>query len=229
MRANTDRTQDGIEVYRDRVSVLVDEYIDTLNDPEQLYNPQTAYFNGLIKYIHNNYFKRIKLDYSDIDNLDDIWDMYTSLCYKFNRYPTMIDYSMLIGISRDTIRTWIQGEYRAYKYYTVDGEEIRDFAAWRLNHRDAEFVKKPSSAHSTTAKKWMAECENALLRGAAEGNKVGCIFMLKANYGYTETAPVPAINPHQQALAVAELPKLGALNRAEIPENSLPDSSADGG
>ena len=43
------------------------------------------------------------------------------------------------------------------------------------------------SAHSRTVKKWRKECESSLVDGATERNSVGCIFALKANYGYTET------------------------------------------
>lgn len=209
MKANTDKAQNGAELYTHRIKELADEYINALDDPEQIYNPQTAYFNGMIKYIYNNYFKFNTIDYSDIEYMDSIWDIYTGLCYKYNKYPTIIEFCLLINISRDTLWEWKKEQTRAYKYYTVDDMEIKDFPAWRLNHQNEEYRKESSTTHSDTVKKWLAECENALFRGAAEGNKVGCIFALKANYGYTETAPVQAVNPHQKALTDAELPRLG--------------------
>lgn len=212
MRSNTDQTKDGIEVYTHKIQELADEYINTLDDPDLIYNPQTSFFNGMIKYIYNNYFKHNPIDYSDIEHMDSIWDIYTGLCYKYNKYPTIIEFCLLINISRDTLWEWKKENTRKYKYYTVDGTEIKDFPAWRLNHQNEEYTKELSTTHSDTVKKWLAECENALFRGAAEGNKVGCIFALKANYGYTETAPVQIVNQHQQALTTAELPKLGAEN-----------------
>lgn len=224
MKANTDKAQDGTELYTHKIKELADEYISTLDDPEQIYNPQTAIFNGMIKYIYNNYFKYIKLDYSDIEYLDNIWDIYTGLCYKYNKYPTIIEFCLLINISRDTLWEWKKEQTRAYKYYTVDGVEIKDFPAWKLNHQTEEYTKESSTSHADTVKKWLAECENALFRGAAEGNKVGCIFALKANYGYTETAPVQAVNPHQRALTDAELPRLGGGNCTENANNLLIDS-----
>jgi hypothetical protein len=33
---------------------------------------------------------------------------------------------------------------------------------------------------------WLRECELALVDGATEQNSIGCIFALKANYGYVE-------------------------------------------
>ncbi len=196
MKANTVKTADGTELYLHRIQELADEYIDSLNNPEDIYNNNTM-FNGMIKYINNNYFKYNPVDYADIESIDNIWDIYTSLCYKYNKYPTIIEFCLLINISRDTVWDWKKETTRAYKYYTLDGMEIKDLPAWRINHPTEDYKQEPSTSHSDTVKKWLAECENALFRGAAEGNKVGCIFALKANYGYTETAPVPTVNPHQ--------------------------------
>ena len=80
----------------------------------------------------------------------------------------------MIGVNNDTINAWKNGEYR----------------------------NGPGSLHSRTVKKWLAECESALLDGAVENNGIGCIFALKANYGYTETAPaqVPYSGDRRQSL-----------------------------
>lgn len=197
MKTNTVKTEDGTELYLHRIQELADEYINSLDDPSLIYNPQTSFFNGMIKYINNNYFKYNPVDYADIEHIDSIWDIYTSLCYKYNKYPTIIEFCLLINISRDTVWEWKKSNTRAYKYYTEDGGQIKDIASWKTNHPNEGYRQEPSTTHSDTVKKWLAECENALFRGAAEGNKVGCIFALKANYGYTETAPVPVANPHQ--------------------------------
>lgn len=209
MKPNTEKASNGAEIYRHEIQRLADEYISTLEDPGTIYNPQTSFFNGMIKYINNNYFKYNPVDYADIEHIDSIWDIYTSLCYKYNKYPTIIEFCLLININRETVTSWKNENTRNYKYYTADGEEIRDIAGWKLNHLGEDYRQELSTSHSNTVKKWLAECENALFRGAAEGNKVGCIFALKANYGYTETAPVPVQNPNQRVLTAAELPKLG--------------------
>lgn len=203
VRDNTNRTQDGQEIYTHQIKAIADEYINTLDNPDDIYNNNTL-FNGLIKYIYNNYFKYNSIDYADIEHIDSIWDIYTSLCYKYNKYPTIIEFCLMINISRDTIWDWKKENTRRYIYYTKDGERIKDIAGWKLNHPDEEYRQEPSHSHSDTVKKWLAECENNLFRGAAEGNKVGCIFVLKANYGYTETAPIPAQNPHQVASRTPE-------------------------
>lgn len=208
MRDNTEQAQDGQEIYTHKIKSLADEYINTLDNPEDIYNNNTL-FNGLVKYIYNNYFKYNPIDYADIEYIDSIWDIYTSLCYKYNKYPTIIEFCLMININRETVTSWKNENTRNYKYYTTDGQEIKDIAGWKLNHPGEKYRQELSTSHSNTVKKWLAECENNLFRGAAEGNKVGCIFALKANYGYTETAPVPVQNQNQRVLAVDELPKLG--------------------
>ena len=169
--ANMVRAENGAEIYETRIHELADEYINNLDDPESI-NNNPSLFTGMIKYIYKYLFKPGKkdkvlynsntvLDTGDIGLLDDIWEIYTSLCYRYNKRPTLLNFSLLIGIGNDVINSGIRGEYRAGQ----DGA---------------------SSPHCQTAKKWKAECESSLVDGATERNSVGCIFALKANYGYTE-------------------------------------------
>lgn len=170
--ANTVRAERGIEVYETRIHELADDYINSLDDPEKI-NNNPSVFTGMIKYIYKHLFKPRKndkvlynantiLDTGNIDLLNNIWDVYTELCYKYNKRPTILNFSLMIGVDNRTIDTWRRGEFRA-------GED------------------GASSAHSLTVKKWLSECESSLLDGATERNSVGCIFALKSNYGYTET------------------------------------------
>lgn len=170
--ANMVRAERGIEVYETRIHELADDYINSLDDPEKI-NNNPSVFTGMIKYIYKHLFKPRKndkvlynantiLDTGNIDLLNNIWDVYTELCYKYNKRPTILNFSLMIGVDNRTIDTWRRGEFRA-------GED------------------GASSAHSQTVKKWLSECESSLLDGATERNSVGCIFALKSNYGYTET------------------------------------------
>ena len=67
----------------------------------------------------------------------------------------------MTGISRETFDTWRNGE-----------------------------VRGANRQYSDTVKKWLAECESSLEDGAIEGNSIGCIFGLKANYQWRETSPI---------------------------------------
>ena len=118
------------------------------------------------------------------------------MVYKYSKRPTILNFSLMIGVDNTTILSWKDGEYRS------GGEGA-------------------SSERSRTVKKWYAECESSLLDGATERNSVGCIFALKANYGYTETPQrVEIVNgqtPDQVAADIAAR-HIGQAKRPELPD-----------
>ena len=209
---NTVRAENGTEVYESRIHELADDYINTLTDPDSI-NNNPSLFTGMIKYIYKYLFKPKRndkvlynsnsvLDTGDIELLDNIWNIYTELCYRYNKRPTLLNFSLLVGIGNDVFNSWIRGEYRA-------GEN------------------GASSPHCQTAKKWKAECESSLVDGATERNSVGCIFALKANYGYTETPQrIEITGTNTPALSQEDIRQIADQARKEsIPEllDSLPD------
>ena len=198
---NTVRAENGVEIYETKIHEYADEYINTLNDPESI-NNNPSLFTGMIKYIYKHLFKNNPVNNDDISVLDNIFDIYTELCYRYNKRPTLLNFSLLVGISNDTFNAWKNGEYRA-------GEG------------------GASSAHSLTVKKWLKECESSLVDGATERNSVGCIFALKANYGYTETPQrIEITGANTPALSQEDIRQIADQARKEsIPEllDSLPD------
>ena len=203
--ANTVRAENGAEVYETKIHELADDYINTLTDPDSI-NNNPSLFTGMIKYIYKYLFKPKRndkvlynsnsvLDTGDIELLDNIWNIYTELCYRYNKRPTLLNFSLLVGIGNDVFNSWIRGEYRA-------GEN------------------GASSPHCQTAKKWKAECESSLVDGATERNSVGCIFALKANYGYTET-------PQQIVIAGANAPALSQEDIRQIADQARKESLPD--
>ena len=200
--SNTVRAENGAEVYESRIHELADDYINTLTDPDSI-NNNPSLFTGMIKYIYKYLFKPKRndkvlynsnsvLDTGDIELLDNIWNIYTELCYRYNKRPTLLNFSLLVGIGNDVFNSWIRGEYRA-------GEN------------------GASSPHCQTAKKWKAECESSLVDGATERNSVGCIFALKANYGYTET-------PQRIEIAGANTPALSQEDIRQIADQARKES-----
>ena len=199
--SNTVRAENGAEIYETKIHYFADEYINTLSDPESI-NNNPSLFTGMIKYIYKYLFKNNPVNNDDITVLDNIFDVYTELCYRYNKRPTLLNFSLLVGISNDTFNAWKNGEYRA-------GEG------------------GASSAHSLTVKKWLKECESSLVDGATERNSVGCIFALKANYGYTETPQrIEITGANAPALSQEDIRQIADQARKEsIPEliEGLPD------
>lgn len=202
--ANTIKTSQGIEVYESKIHELVDEYISDLDNPDDI-KTNRGLFTGMIKYLYMQYFKHNSLDYNDIELLDNIFNIYTSLCYRYGKRPTLLNFSIMIGISMDTLNSWKREETRGYIYFDSMGDRIYDFPAWRLHHPNEDYRQEISSSHSETVKKWLKECESTLVDGAIESNSIGCIFALKANYGYVETAQRIEISTKDQVKSVDQI------------------------
>lgn len=174
MKNNTVVANDGSEIYTDDMFYYADEYINTLRNPDDIYTSNV--FTGLIKYIKRN----VKFDkdiYEDIDVLNNIWEVYTELVYKYNHKPTIEEFSLLIGIHRDTIYSWMNGETRKDDYSVELG-----------------------TSRSDTIKKWQDECRLGRYKSAASGN-VGGIFLCKAVDGMTDNAPVQVVIQEQHRTA----------------------------
>lgn len=165
MTYNTIRTPDSVEVYEHDINILCDQYISDLENPDMVYNNNKSCFNGMLKHIARNYFVYNPLDYKDIHHIDSMFGIYTSLCYRYLKKPTILGFCVMCNISPDVYTSWSNGEYNGEKL----NQEFTDFA-----------------------KRSRAECQSAVYDGAIEQNSVGCIFALKSVYGYTETAPAPA-------------------------------------
>ena len=202
--ANTIKVSESIEVYESKIFELVDEYISDLDNPDDI-KTNRSLFTGMVKYLYMQYFKNTSIDYDDIDLLDSIFNIYTSLCYKYSKRPTLLNFSIMIGISMDTLNSWKREETRGFIYFDDKGDRIYDLPAWRLHHPNEDYRQEISSSHSETVKKWLKECESTLVDGAIENNSIGCIFALKANYGYVETAQRIEISTKDQVKSVDQI------------------------
>lgn len=191
---NTVRAENGAEIYETKIHYFADEYINNLSDPDSI-NNNPSLFTGMVKYIYRHLFKNNPINNDDIGLIDNIWNIYTELCYKYSKRPTLLNFSLLVGINNDTFNAWKNEEYRR-------GEN------------------GASSEHSRTVKKWLSECESSLVDGATERNSVGCIFALKANYGYTET-------PQRIEITGAQAPALSQDEIHQIAEQAAQTSTTE--
>lgn len=175
---NTVKAENGVEIYLDQFYEIADDYISTLNNPDDLYGSKGNCFTGMIKYINMHLIRKNKDNIcADLDALNKIWDMYTILTYRYNQKPYIEEFAILLGISRDTIYSWGNGETRA------------------------DYSEELGSSRSDTIKKWQEECQTGRRKGASAGS-IGDIFLCKAVDGMVETAPaqVPYSGDQRQSL-----------------------------
>lgn len=166
--AEHDQERTQAEVYQDQIYFLVDDFNEREypNKSQEELKQDRAYFPQLIDYLYNSYIKGLlhtdttKRSYKEnkynIQQLDYIFNIYKSLVYKykFNNRPTIIEFSLLCGINKDTINNWSAGR------------NTNSFATPEYNQ---------------TVKKWVDCCQAALIDG--NGEYVKEIFLLKACHG----------------------------------------------
>lgn len=215
MKDNTEIAYNGAKVYTNRIQELADEFINNqLDDKQREEMPNNSNtFMAMILYISDNI---PKVDNNDIQQLDNIFNIYTRLCVKYNMLPTLESFSMLININPGTLSNWSSGALRSTVYYDSKGKYIKDFAAWQLNHRGEQYRAEPSTAHSEAVKKWKNICKNFLINSLqnSRGTDANKIFIAKAAYGMVETAPIPVANQEQHRTAeqiAADYSTAGAL------------------
>lgn len=209
--SNTVKAENGAEVYEHRIYELADDYIfktfkdDCSDDEIKTLMRKSQPFKGMLKHIYNNLFKikdndikynnkNSSIDYGNIDLLNDLWGIYTSLCYKYLQNPTLLNFSIFTGIDQTTFDSWKNEDYRS----GADGA---------------------SSEHSKSYKKWLKECESALYDTAMTGNP-GAMFLLKSNYGYTET-------PQRIEITGSGSPALSQNDIKQIADMAINDSIPD--
>lgn len=202
MKDNTVIANNGVEIYTDKINELADEYIscELTEERQQEIYTNNSIFTAMMLYIADRIDKP---DNNDIQLLDNIFNIYIRLCTKYDKLPTLERFCMLININPGTLSDWSSGVVRSNIYYDSEGNYIKDFAAWQLNHRGEQYRVEPSTAHSETVKKWKNICKSFLVDSLqnSKGVDANKIFIAKAAYGMVETAPVPVQNTEQHRTA----------------------------
>lgn len=200
-RHNTTKIDENIEVYENNIYMLTDEYIDSLPDPNNIYNRIT--FSGLMNYIYKNLFKPSNtdiiqnnrnsiIDYSNIELLMDVYNIFIDLCSKYKQEYTKNKFLTMIGMSNDTIRNWEKG----IKVPDVKG--------------------KPRDAWVAFAKKIGENSEKALSDSMLQGNLMA-YAQLKCWYNWEE-------QPQKIIVNNGSAPVLSDQEIAEIAQDKSKDS-----
>ncbi len=136
MNDNTVRAEHGIEIYENKISEYLDQYILEKNVEDMSKEPQSKW-NAALIYIYKAVFKnnreRLKGPDKDTYNdklINDICDIYIELCYEYDKEVSINGFCFLTGINTDTVYTWGSGERRSgsscsdvYKKLVKNNEE----------------------------------------------------------------------------------------------------------
>jgi hypothetical protein len=193
-------------IYQNNIYALVDDV-----KQESLYEGLTdrelkqdkSFFSALVQYLYNSYIgdllgnkdRTTKTVYPDIDILNDLFNIYIDLVirYKWNNRPTILEFSILTGISRDTYYKWLKGDFDNNISTTDKRRHI-------------------TSRYTNTVRKWSELCESALVDGC--GDTIKELFLLKSKYGYREAdKDINITVEHKQLVSAEELPRLIDLEK----------------
>ena len=167
---NTILTDTQIEIYRNEIDILCDNYIHSLPDENMIY--KSTVFSGMLNYLYRNKIKYIIEQYRKDNNLNDYYNnydlldvifnnIYIDICTRFNIVPSIIQFSVFVNVDNGTLSDIKSGVYR-------------------------DNGSKVNPINCQTVKKWYATCESMLLSKATNENSIGSIFALKSNFGYVE-------------------------------------------
>ena len=111
-------TEEKTEVYNNAIEEAISQYcIDHNLEQKDLYAMDQSRWNSVLMYIYQYAFKPVDTDkrqynehsninYSDIDLLKSVCNIYINLCYEYSKEISILGFSKLTGINPDTIYTW---------------------------------------------------------------------------------------------------------------------------
>ena len=111
-------TEEKTEVYNNAIEEAISQYcIDHNLEQKDLYTMDQSRWNSVLMYIYQYAFKPVNTDkrqynehsninYSDIDLLKSVCNIYINLCYEYSKEISILGFSKLTGINPDTIYTW---------------------------------------------------------------------------------------------------------------------------
>lgn len=188
MSDNTIKTDQNIQVYESDIYIWVDNYINSLEDPDLIYTNK-GLFSDMINYIYKNYIQYLlnnniyhnnNIRYNNIELLDNLFSIYTNLVYKYKtpKRLTLLEFSIFTGIGKDTLYNWLYGN-----------------------------TKELNPKYKETVKKWYTICENSLIN---DTDTVKSIFLLKSVHGYNDNIAVKP-DTSQTVQTIQELPQFSNI------------------
>lgn len=202
-------TEQKLEVYANNIELYLHQYcIDHSIKDKDLYTIDQSRWNSVLIYIYKHVFKPLKadtvmnnsksnIDYSNIELLKNVCDIYINLCCEYSKEVSVLGFSKLTGINPDTIYAWGNGEYRL------------------------------SSSHSEIYKNLNREREESLSARlvSGKGNPVGILGILNRHYGWNMGQP-RGQEQRTAAPAIPDLERkynIEQQDKPELPQFPEPD------
>ena len=82
---------------------------------------------------------------------------------------------------------------------------------------------RSTSPHSTSVKRWLKECESSLRDVVETSGNIGCMFVLKTNYGYRENVNISVDNTAQMQQAQLTTEQIAEQYGHQIVEQKPPE------
>lgn len=142
---NQKSAPDVVDALETDINDMAMEYIRNLDDPNEI-KENNGLFVDMLKYIYKNYLGAVIGNKNDTyihynyDLLDNIFNIYTSLVYRYkqNKRCSILEFSLFTHIDRHTL------------YNAAVGN-----------------TKKLTAREISNVKRWFLECENQLTNGGS--------------------------------------------------------------
>ena len=196
-------------IYQNNILALVDDVKQEpryIKKSDEELKQDKSFFPILVNYIYNNYIgdlldnKHCKPQrYEDIKAIDYLFNIYIDLVYlyKWNNKPSIVEFSILTGINKDTFYNWVNGV-----------NNNNNNIASSDTGKESKYLTRE---RSDIVRKWINICESALLDSS---DTIKDIFILKAKYNYKENNDVQITVNHKQVISSDDLPALLGVNNS---------------
>lgn len=218
-----------VEIYEDDIIKHIALFCDRYGIDNE-YDILPSQWNACLSYIYKNTFKdnreilvkphTVSNSY-DLDAVRKLLDIYIDLCYLHNQEVTIMGFSKMSGICRDTIHEWGNSNYRAYVYKDLQGNVIKDMPISQL--KEGEYVKEPSTKASDIYHKLVSENEESLtcLLKDKRYNPMKILPILNRRHSWNLPGVSRESENRNAALTAADLPQLGQIDTQLLDGDSV--------
>ena len=188
---------DNIVITEYELEKHINNYIDTLNNPDDIYNKSTKAFNGLLLYLYKHLIKYIlpnTYNYN-YELLDIIFrEIYVNLSYRYNRTCSINLFCILVGIDYN------------YFYDIKTG-----------TYKNTGIIVNPNNVN--IIKNWINYCNSELIEDVVTTNGIGSMFRAKVHGFREDNTTNVSITVNLPQVSESQLQKLASGVIPELPTN----------